>query len=524
MRNSHKDTVLAVLLEGRKAGELRISRSSWTLSYEPRYLARDDASSLSLSLPLSFLPIQGTHVQDFFTGLLPQGATRRAWADLYGLPKATPAALLPLVSMDALGAVQLVPIERLHDFQLETGDVTPAGPGQLHTLVESLSFDAPSWTGLPGQWTLPGRRAKAAGCWDTGSWHFVTNGAASTHILKAAVTQANATNLGEHVILNAAQALDLPAATSEYVEVSGRSCIVSHRVDRYTQGIDVVRVHYESLAQAFATPTSSALEVEGGPTLADLSRLLRDRVLVGAARTDNERLLDYVLLHILCGCDEESASSFGLLEIREDIRLAPLVSASSAFFDPQKKAAGITSSFALGNTRVVESLTAQDWQDTASSFGISFDLLRARFLHLASTLPDALADEIRDYEGVDGWLALNQDLLELTVQRCRSIAASLMVSGARRRKDGRGRLAGAPKDRAALPSTTTTQPLAASLPQPPQAQPPELADKSPSLSALAALHLAETNAQDTVGFQSSIFTKAEHLGTPRRGSGASKAT
>lgn len=55
------------------AGELAETDAGYAFTYDPAYLSREDASPVSLTLPLQAEPYESSTLFSFFDGLIPEG-------------------------------------------------------------------------------------------------------------------------------------------------------------------------------------------------------------------------------------------------------------------------------------------------------------------------------------------------------------------------------------------------------------------------------------------------------------------
>ncbi|WP_157987450.1 HipA N-terminal domain-containing protein [Jiangella endophytica] len=102
---------LDVHLDGRLCGRLTQSTSgNVTFEYDSAYRASDDATPLSLSMPLTAAVHRKRAVMPYLQGLLPGSEEAlRSIARRYSVSANIPFALLEHVGIDAAGAIQLVP-------------------------------------------------------------------------------------------------------------------------------------------------------------------------------------------------------------------------------------------------------------------------------------------------------------------------------------------------------------------------------------------------------------------------------
>lgn len=99
---------LAVYFGLRPVGRLERRDDLMTFTYDPAWLAADDAFALSLSLPLSgrFDALRATR---FFTNLLPEANVRTLVCLRLGLSEANDFGLLAAIGGECAGALSILP-------------------------------------------------------------------------------------------------------------------------------------------------------------------------------------------------------------------------------------------------------------------------------------------------------------------------------------------------------------------------------------------------------------------------------
>lgn len=100
-----------VYLQNRLAGMLEERDNGYLFSYEPDYLDLDDASAISLSLPLQAEPFEDKRLFPFFDGLVPEGWLLDIAESTWKLNPRDRMGLLLACCRDCIGAVSIVPVE-----------------------------------------------------------------------------------------------------------------------------------------------------------------------------------------------------------------------------------------------------------------------------------------------------------------------------------------------------------------------------------------------------------------------------
>ncbi len=98
-------------MHGQWAGILEEQDSGYRFSYLPEYLARPDASAVSLALPLQPSPFEDKRLFPFFDGLIPEGWLLDIAEQTWKLNPRDRMGLLLACCRDCIGAVSVVPME-----------------------------------------------------------------------------------------------------------------------------------------------------------------------------------------------------------------------------------------------------------------------------------------------------------------------------------------------------------------------------------------------------------------------------
>ena len=407
---------LAVFLSGTRVGTLSQS-AGLSFAYDEDYLAQQDPTPLSLSMPLRGAPFGNRVTRSWVEGLLPGDPRVRARVAARGEVKASnPLAVLSIIGLDCPGAVQVCEVDRTDEVRHD-GLLVPVDEAWIGARLALLRRDDAAWQVADERWSLGGGQSKftlARGI--DGQWYDPRGAAPSTHIVKPGVHHAKHQALNEHVSLIALRGLGIPVAPSRYVEFDGEPAIVVERFDRGRQGPTVVRRHAEDLCQALGNQT--IYERDGGPTATQILDLLGDR----AGKRSKLRFVEALIGTYLLGSPDGHARNYSVLLEGGQAALAPLYDvASSLPYDIADS--GImtlrTIAIAIGGEHTFGMVGLAQWQRFFAANSIDADWGIDTIKRQATRLPDALADAFAELTGVAATDELRPRYVDAVVRSCR---------------------------------------------------------------------------------------------------------
>jgi serine/threonine-protein kinase HipA len=310
-------------------------------SYDPAWVGAVESRPLSLSLPINFdgVPLRGDKVGFFFDNLLPDSeAIRQRIRSRFGTNTANTFDLLEAIGRDCAGALQLLP-EGQTPKGVKTISVTPLTELEverrlLGTVAQPRGFETDDEFRI----SIPGAQEKTALTWHQGRWCSAHGATPTTHILKLPLglvggRQMDMTRSLENEWL-CAQLLDaygLPVASCEVKRFGSTRALVVERFDRvlHPSGRYWLRLPQEDFCQATGTPSSRKYEVDGGPGLTDLARLLQ-----GSTKREDDlaTLLRAQLLFWMLAATDGHAKNFSLHLLPQGrYHLTPLYDVLSAW-------------------------------------------------------------------------------------------------------------------------------------------------------------------------------------------------
>jgi serine/threonine-protein kinase HipA len=391
---------LYVVMEDRLAG--RVTRRNGVLRfvYDDAYRGLRTPTPLSVSMPVETAEHAHQTVAPWLAGLLPDNERVLArWAQTFHVANSPFSLLGTPVGEDWAGAVRFVTEDRLAAALSRDGHVQWQSDAEVAKRLHDLRRDETAWLGadFTGRFSLAGAQAKTALLYQAGRWGVPSGAAATSHILKPAITGFDDHDLNEHLCLTAARRAGLVTANTWIATFDDQSAIVAERYDRVSLPEGWMRrIHQEDTCQALGVPPDRKYQNEGGPTPTAIVGLLR-RTLPG---TDADiavmRFFDALMVNwLICGTDAH-AKNYSLLLAGRQVRLAPLYDVASALPYPDMPLQKLRLAMKFGGTYSVTSRSPSMWPRVSKELGLPLEVVLERARELVDLLPDAFADAARD--------------------------------------------------------------------------------------------------------------------------------
>lgn len=386
---------LTVILGDVVAGILtRLPAGRLHFEYDNAYRIRPGATPLSLSMPTQVRSHTDHVITPWLWGLLPDNdAVLVRWARQFHVSASSPFAMLGTpVGEDCAGAVRFAPDAETGRVLGRSADVAWLSDEDVAERLRDLRKDSTTWLGrsFTGQFSLAGAQAKTALLYRDGRWGVPSGAAATSHILKPAVVGLDDHDLNEHLCLDAARRVGLVTVRTRIMRFGKETAVVIDRYDRRSAGDDVLRVHQEDLCQALSVHPSRKYQNEGGPSPADIVRLIRQSMPRRIADDATRRFADALIWNWLIGGTDAHAKNYSLLLSGDQVRLAPLYDVASAlpYGIHEKKlrlAMKIGGDYGVAPQR-------NTWGKAADELGLDPSELMARVRELAAQAPAAFAE------------------------------------------------------------------------------------------------------------------------------------
>lgn len=335
---------LGVWMNGEAVGYWGLKANGTSeFGYVESWLTSPQRRPISLSMPLRPVsePYVGPQVERFFDNLLPDTEKiKERLRSKFGASSTGAFDLLEHLGRDCVGAVQLLTdeeqptdVRRIQGVPLTVADIE-----QL--LDDGLTQSSP-FRGNENEddfrISLAGAQEKTALLKQGSQWLRPVGPTPTTHILKLPIGSGNrgldmSTSVqNEWLCAKLLAAFDVPVANSEIRTFGKHTVLEVERFDRVlsSDGKWLVRLPQEDFCQVTGTPGALKYEVEGGPGIPAIMKLLR-----GSVVAEQDRLLFMriqVLFWLLCAIDGH-AKNFSIFLLAESrFRLTPSYDVLSAY-------------------------------------------------------------------------------------------------------------------------------------------------------------------------------------------------
>lgn len=386
---------LVVLLDEVPIGEVRRDGARLSFAYREEWRRASGGFPLSLSMPLAKAEHLHRVVDAFLWGLLPDNELiLDRWAKRFQVSARSAFALLSHVGDDCAGAVRLLPPDRLETrADAPADDVEWLDEGAVAERLRTLRSDISAWRWNDdgGQFSLGGAQPKTALRFDGQRWGIPTGCLATTHILKPGIAELDGHAENEHLCLELARALELPAATSRVVRFEDQVAIVVERYDRVWRDASVLRVHQEDICQALAVVPTRKYESDQGPGARAIVELLRE--FSSAPAEDIDTFVAALGFAWLTGGTDAHAKNYAvLIGDRARVRLAPLYDVASVLPYSVNRERKLKLAMKIGGTYRLHEIGALQWKKLAKELALDFDAMRDRLLAMTAAIGDHAAD------------------------------------------------------------------------------------------------------------------------------------
>jgi serine/threonine-protein kinase HipA len=383
--------VLDVFLHRQRVGALtQNNHGDIAFEYDENYLNNPAASPLSQSLPLAKKRFNRRECRPFFAGVLPEESKRETIARNLGISARNDFALLERIGGECAGAVTFLP--KGTPLPDREDSYRQLSEGELAAILRTLP-KRPLLAGEAGiRLSLAGAQDKIAVKLEGGRIYLPLNGSPSTHILKPQIERFEGVVFNEALCMKLSSAVGIPTAGIETGAVEGIHYILVERYDRArvpSQGggqPQLQREHQEDFCQALGIVSEQKYQSEGGPSLEQCFKLLRNTSSVPVV--DLQSLLNAIFINLLIGNNDAHGKNFSLI-YRTDgqTRLAPLYDLVSTAAYPELST---KMAMKVGGEYDSEKVGPRQIEKLAKEASLSVPMVRNRMAELAGAIIAAL--------------------------------------------------------------------------------------------------------------------------------------
>jgi serine/threonine-protein kinase HipA len=393
------DKQLIVLFDSVTAGRLiQNNHGRLSFAYDDDYRRRDDATPLSLSMPLSRVRHDHAVVDPFVRGLLPDSeAVLERWGRRFGVSANSPFALISHVGEDVAGAAQFVTDDRLSE-ATAPGEVQPVDEAYISARLRLLGEDRSAWDDARSttRFSLAGAQSKFALHRSLdGQWGLPSGRRATTHILKPSLPYLGDQDINEHLCLVAARKLDLSAARSQITQFGDQRAIVLRRHDRSVRHDGaVVRIHQEDFCQALGVyPNQKYERGEGGPGVVAMVNLMRRVQPPAAARKSVKHFVKAMAFNWVSYAPDGHAKNYSMLLRGQEVLPSPLYDISSVLPYPDSyDLRTMAMAMSINGNYQNNLITGADWVALGDRLQVAREEMIEWVRDIVAGAPDAYSD------------------------------------------------------------------------------------------------------------------------------------
>jgi serine/threonine-protein kinase HipA len=356
---------LPVYFEQRLVGTIDVSKTGPCFTYDEGWIRLRGAFPISTTMPLRHDGVGPDIFLPWAANLLPENEQLRTVGQLLGMARSDVIGLLSAIGGDTAGALSIGQPGRTSSVQWRP----LATPDELEAVLEDLP-NKPFLVGEEGvSMSLAGAQSKLAVAVDESHRICIPmNGSPSTHILKPDAPRLPGGVQNEAFCLTLARRMKIPAPEVTTGMAGKRTFLLVKRYDRTDVGGRWRRLHQEDYCQALGLPPSAKYESNQtgirGPNLKDMFEVTRRYL----PATEIIRLLDLVVLNILCCNTDAHAKNYSIMIRGNGASLAPVydIMCGEVWGNVTKNLAQTIAGKSRG-----DDIKGRDWQRFARECGLN---------------------------------------------------------------------------------------------------------------------------------------------------------
>lgn len=385
-------------LAGRIVGD---SADDAMFSYDRGYIDSGNPP-ISISLPFRRESFSPSQTKDFFSGLLPEGFTKREVARQLKLPEDDYLSILSALGSECIGAVQI----------LEDG-TTPEEPSYeelSHEQIRRLASEGATHAAGVLKKThisLAGASGKVGLYHDDGlnRWYYPHGDAPSTHIIKQSHVRLDNIVINEMLTMMTAGKLGINTSISDIINPGNdKDDILLFSTKRYDRKMDKssgkigehirpYRLHQEDFSQSMGIPSDEKYETVDSGYLAKMFDLVRQNS--SSPIEDQNELWDRIVFDYLIGNTDAHIKNFSIISDKTlfNKRLAPAYDMiSTVIYEESTR----DMSLYIGGEKSLDRIDTGCFERAASEAGIGIKYAIKRYDRLRMSIKKALEDSKKD--------------------------------------------------------------------------------------------------------------------------------
>jgi serine/threonine-protein kinase HipA len=400
---------LIAYMNGEIVGTLtKADNGAHIFQYDKSWIKNDKARPLSLSLPLQLKPITSGEVINYFDNLLPDNPkVRDKIVARYKAKSGQPFDLLKEVGKDSVGAIALLsPGDAIFNDKISYGVLSIA---RLEEVLSAYKSDIPLGMLIDEEdfrISVAGAQEKTALLKINDDWCIPKKSTPTTHIIKLPIGEIEQPNAtldmsdsveNEFLCINLAKELGFNVPNVRIIKTGKVKALAVERFDRRWNADKsmLIRLPQEDICQVFGLHSSVKYEVDGGPGIEKIMKLLMGS---SQALEDRDNFMRFQVFQWIIGATDGHAKNFSIFIQRGgSYRLTPFYDILSAYTVVGGKGLNIRSlKLAMGLTATkgkkyqIDKICTRHFLDTAKSVGFDQERMQEILNEFAIELPKAI--------------------------------------------------------------------------------------------------------------------------------------
>ena len=370
--------------------------------YAKEYFDSDNRA-ISVSLPKKEEPYDSTATRTFFSGLLPEGFTRKSVAQWIKADENDYTTILGALGKECLGAIRVE--DRFNSVALEKEQYKKMTTSQISELAREGAEKTAEYL-METHLSLAGASGKVGMYYDktNDEWYMPMGIAPSTHIVKQSHVRLKNIVVNEQLAMTIASELGIETPNSFIVEVDKKTdsmLFATERFDRIINSTKIInglevpyRLHQEDFAQAFGIPSEKKYEKGGESYMVKMFELIRN--VSTNPIEDQLKLWKRIVFNYLIGNTDGHIKNYSLLYSSDlkRVSLAPAYDLITAdVYNGYEEMA-----FSIGGDIKLSNITRESFHKAAQEVGLGTKMAMEIYDEMAAKMPNAIDCAVKKLE------------------------------------------------------------------------------------------------------------------------------